>query len=241
MVERLTVMLLLVSLGSIGCDADRAADVQRGGQSAGAYASWPPEQPEGGEFHFYYPDDVFKPTNELEFELTLASDTFHHPDSVVAFYRVRNPGPALRFLDFPENYFFQVVGPDGNPVERFGFSEQYGHHGRSAIFLERDQATPRHAINLACMPYHPLSFELLFPWSPGPYDEIGPCQLVYDLSRPGRYMVIGQHVPAAPEGREPDPQFMPSRADTAEFFMEPRGRTQSAREEPGRDANRYRR
>lgn len=186
--------------------------------------SWPPEGgSRGGEGLFYDFPEV-GPTNQLQLELAPVSDTFPYADSVLVRYHVENHGPTQTFRDLSEFYYFTVIGPDGRHLVPIFYEESYGGSAGRAMEIAPGGTTALHAINLACMPYHARTFEPLFPWSvpanPAPEGfESSPCQLVYDFSAGGRYIVIAQHIPVQPDGTEGSPEFMPSRADTVEIVV----------------------
>jgi len=209
-------MPLLVALGGCMTAEAPSSDPQ----------AWPPEggSRDGGGLFYDFP--AYGPTNALQLELTPVADTFRRPDSVLVKYVVRNTGPDQAFRDFSDFYYFKVIGPDGNALMPIFYEETYGMGAGRLIHFAHGATTEVHAINLACMPYHALTFDPVFPWSEplvaAPEGlESFPCQLVYDFTEPGRYLIIGQHIPAQPDGVEGDPEFMPSRADTAEIVLWP--------------------
>ena len=176
---------------------------------------------------------VDSPVGPLQLQLGVRprNVVFHRPDSIMIHYRVFNPGPGDHaYRDAAEDYYFRVIGPDGQRLYPKVVSATEGMGDSQRILLYPGEGGERHTINLACMPYHAYSFEPLFR-PPDPYG----CEASFQFHTGGTYLVIGQRIPppafkpeydwATPEMRRARGEdTLPSRADTIAISYQPRRR-----------------
>lgn len=153
---------------------------------------------------------------------------FHRADSIVIHYGMFNPGPGDHaYRDAAGFYHFRVIDPHGRRLFPRVVSATDGAAGAQRILLYPGEAGEMHTINLACMPYHPYTFEPLYR-SPGPYG----CPAAFELREPGTHLVIGQRVPspaftaedtwASPRDRRAQGEdTLPSHADTLAIEYRP--------------------
>jgi hypothetical protein len=150
---------------------------------------------------------------------------FRQADSVFVNYRMANPGPSdAAYRDAPEYYYFRVIGPDGARLFPRVYSATDGMGASERILLYPGEAGGMHTINLACMPYHPYSFDPLL-------RRVDDCAASFKFQEPGRYLVIGQRIPPPAWHDESDSSgvrrrlnsdTLPSRADTVAIMVRPR-------------------
>ena len=117
--------------------------------------------------------------------------TFERADSILIHYHMHNPGPRdFAYIDDPRFYYFRVFGPDGMRLFPEVVSATDGGAGTERILLLPGESGVTHSVNLACMPYHPMTFQPLV----RPPDPSW-CEAAFEFERPGTYRVVGQRVP----------------------------------------------